>query len=195
MMSMIKNMSETMKYFKLFGIMTLLICLFACGQKRQENAQANRASEWKTIECDKYSIQYPGDWTLNKSGQMGMAFLLLSKQTSAQDSFSENVNLVIQDLTGLHINGLDQFTKNSEGQIKSMMANSKILGTEKLKKNGTDFQKIVYTGDQGLYKLKFEQYYLIKYNKAFILTLTCELNQFDNYKELGEKIMNTFNLK
>jgi hypothetical protein len=78
-----------MKYLKLFGITTLLICLFACGQKRQENAQANRSSEWETIKGENYTIQYPSDWDLNKSGQMG----------------NENVNVVIQDLTGHPING------------------------------------------------------------------------------------------
>jgi len=27
------------------------------------------------------------------------------------------------------------------------------------------------------------------------LTLTCEQNQFDNYKEIGERIMNNFKIK
>jgi hypothetical protein len=40
--------------------------------------------------------------------------------------------------------------------------------------------------------LKFEQYYWVINEKAFVLTLTCEEDQFKNYKEVGEKILNSF---
>ena len=57
------------------------------------------------------------------------------------------------------------------------------------------FQKVIYNDDQGIYKLKFEQYYWVKKEKAYVLTLTCEIDQFEQYIETGEEIMNSFRLK
>jgi hypothetical protein len=58
-----------------------------------------------------------------------------------------------------------------------------------------EFQKIIYTGDFGTFNLTIEQYYLVKNNKAYILTLTCETPQFEAYKEIGEKILDSFRLQ
>lgn len=76
-----------------------------------------------------------------------------------------------------------------------MVTNGNLLESKRLSANGTEFQRVIYSGDQGVYKLKTEQYYWIKNTKAYVLTLTCEINQFDTYKETGEKIMNSFRLK
>jgi hypothetical protein len=148
-------------------------------------------NNWKQLEQNGYSIEYPNDWDLDTSGQMGSSFIIFSKQSSTQDQFRENINLIIQNLTGYTIN-LDQYTEISLGQIKTMITNGNILESKRLKANGPEFQKVVYTGDQGIYKLKFEQYYWIKNNEAYVLTFTTEVDQFDSYKETGEKILNSF---
>jgi len=75
-----------------------------------------------------------------------------------------------------------------------MITNGKLLESKRLSKNGSEFQKVIYTGEEGIYKLKFEQYYLIKNDKAYVITLTCELDQFEAYKTIGEKILNSFQL-
>jgi PsbP len=154
--------------------------------------QCAQAQSWKSLKENGYSIQYPADWDLDKSGLMGMSFMVLSKQTSSQDRFKENVNLIMQDLTGLNLD-LAQYAKISEDQVKSMIANAKILESKQLSTNNKPYHKVIYTGDQGVYKLKFEQYYWVVNNKAYVLTFTCEIDQFDNYRVTGEKILNSFN--
>ena len=52
----------------------------------------------KTIDEFNFTIQYPDSFELNNSGLMGTTFILFSKQTSQQDLFLENINLIIQDL-------------------------------------------------------------------------------------------------
>ena len=183
-----------MKQIQLLGLIILSISLSACGQSLQTNGGTKIENGWKALDEISYSIQYPENWELNKSGQMGMSFILLSKPTSQTDQFRENVNLLIQDLTGKNIT-LDKYVEISEGQIKTMITNGDLLESKRLNENKSEFQKVIYTGDQGAYKLKTEQYYWVKNEKAYVLTLTCESTQFDKYKETGEKILKSFRIK
>ncbi len=168
--------------------------LVVCGQSSPTNEVIETKANWKSLNETDYSIKYPENWELNTSGMMGMSFILLSKQTSSQDNFRENVNLLVQDLTGQNIN-LDKYVKISEGQIKTMITNGNLIESKRQIVNELEFQKVIYTGDQGIYNLKFEQYYWIKKEKAYVLTLTCKIDQFDQYKETGEKILKSFILK
>ena len=45
----------------------------------------------------------------------------------------------------------------------------------------------------GMVENKFEQYYWVIDDKAFILTLTCEESQYNDFQVIGEKILNSFN--
>ena len=180
-----------MNQVKLTGLATLLfISLFAYGQATEKS----NPNGWNTIDEPGYVIDYPDSFELNTSREMNMSFMLLSKQTSTQDKFRENINLLIQDLTGHNID-LDKFVKMSEEQIKSMITNGKIITSKRIKTDSSKFQRVVYTGVQGNFIFKFAQDYWVVKDKAFILTLTCELSQFDKYKEVGEQIMNSFKVK
>jgi hypothetical protein len=177
-----------MKKMKLVGFITFFITLITYGQSTEMQ------NNWKLIEGADYTIQYPETWELNESGQMGTKFILFSKQVSPQDKFRENVNLIVQDLSGQSIN-LDKYVEISEEQIRTFLTNGKLIESKRLKESENEFHKMIYTGDQGIYKLKFEQYYLIKNNNAYVLTLTCETEQFDSYREIGENILNSLTLK
>lgn len=183
-----------MKQIQLLALTYLFLSLMACGQTAQKNTEKETENGWKALSEINYYIQYPESWDIDKSGQMGTSVILLSKQSSQPDQFRENVNLIIQDLQGQIIN-LDKYVEISEGQIKTMITNGNLIESKRLSENGSEFQKVIYTGDQGAYKLKFEQYYWIKNGKAYVLTLTCELEQFEKYKVTGEKVLNSFRLK
>ncbi len=182
-----------MNQFKLLGLTSLFISLLSSGQTINRNPQMNQ-KEWNILDESGYSIQYPTNWELNKSGQMGTSFYLFSRQTSEKDQFRENISLIIQDLTGMNID-LGKYVEISEGQIKTMITSGVIVESKRQKSGDYDFQKILFTGKQGIFDLKFEQYYFVDKQKAYVLTLTCEINEFDQYKETGEKILNSFKLK
>lgn len=182
---------KQMKQMKFLGIAILLISLNSCGQSTKKNELTTKPNGWKTMNENGYSIQYPESWDLNKSRQMGMSFIILSKLASKQDKFKENVNLMIQDLTGQNIN-LDRYVQISEGQISTMLTNVKFTESHRLNENNSEFHKFIYTADQGIYKLKTEQYLWLKNEKAYILTLSCEVDQYEKYKKIGEQILNSF---
>ena len=154
-------------------------------------AQTN--TNWKTITQSNYSVQYPSNWELDQSGKMGAIFFMLAPVESPADNFKENVNLMIQDLTGMNID-LDKFTQISIDQIKTQAVKGKLIESKRMKNKTREYQKVIYTSDQNGFHLKYEQLYYVKNNKAYFLTLTCEQTKFDAYKAEGEKILNSFKL-
>jgi hypothetical protein len=183
-----------MRQIHLLGLITLFISITTYCQTTMSNNPTEVPDDWKVLKEVQYSIRYPGSWDLNQSGQMGTSFILFSRLSSSQDQFKENVNLIIQDLTGMNID-LDKYVEISEGQIRTLIINGNLLESRRLVSNGINYQKVIYTGKQGIYNLKFEQYFWVVKDKAFVLTLTCEVNEFEKYKENGEKILNSFKLK
>lgn len=188
-MADLKNMT------RLF-ILLLLITCFSLNVKGQIATAPDDNTEvpWKALDEVNYRIQYPENWDVDQSGQLGMSFIILSKQTSPQDGFRENINLLIQNLTGLNID-MDAFVKISEDQVKAMFKGGKIHESKRVKSKTDTFHKLVYTGTQGSFVFKIQQYYWVEKDKAYILTLTCEATQFDSYVQTGDKIMSSFVLK
>lgn len=170
----------------------LLIPYVAVGQNNVE--QTSNTTNWKSLDHPSYSIKYPSHWELNESGEMGTSLIILSPLESEKDTFRENVNLLIQDLTGLDID-LDQYTKISEDQMKSMFTNYTLIENKRINKNNDEFHKVIYVVDNGFYLLQFEQYFRVSDDKAYVLTFTSEKEKFETYRVTGEKILNSFLLK
>jgi hypothetical protein len=173
-----------MNKLKLTALLLLIAHLNLFGQ----------SNKWNFINEKDYSIQYPEKWELNKSGQMGTSFILFSQLNSDTDKFKENVNLIIQDLTGHNID-LNKYVEISEGQIKTMITDGNIISSNRIKKKETEFQKVIYTGKHEMSDLKFEQYYWVQDDKAYVLTLSCEVSEFNDFKDIGERILESFKIK
>jgi len=183
-----------MKSLKLIGLLILLLELTACAQTEENKTPTLALGEWKSLTEKNYSINYPKDWELNTSGLMGSSFILFSPPSSEKDQFKENINLLIQDLTGHNLD-LEKYTAISEEQIKTMITDGDIIESKRITTDTLSQHQIIYTGRQGIFNLKFEQYYWVIGDKAYVLTLTCEESEFENYQKLGEKILNSFKLK
>lgn len=178
---------------KLSILFILLFPIIANAQSDKKTGDSD-SEDWKTVKEKSFTINYPATWNLDQSGQMGTSLMLFSPVESEQDKFRENVNVIIQDLKGMDID-LDKYTKISEDQVKNLITNSKIVESNRIKNGNSEYHKIIYTGEQGLFKLTFEQYYLIKKDKAYILTFTSEQDKYEDFKETGEEILNSFQLK
>lgn len=177
-----------------FLLFTVAGCAQTASKQKPETDAASTIKDWKTLDDPIYFVQYPESWELNNKGLMGTRFILLSALESPDDKFRESVNLLVQDLPDKNID-LDKYTNISEEQIKTMITNSTLNESKRIKKGDTEYQRIIYTGDQGIFHLKFEQYYFISNEKAYVLTLTTEEAKFEGFKETGEKILNSFRFK
>jgi hypothetical protein len=187
-----------MKQIHLLSLFTLIVTFVGCGQSSTNGTNSEVDYEisenWKSIDETDYSIQYPKTFILDKSGQMGMEFILFSEQTSAQDLFRENINLMIQDLSGQNMD-LNKYVDISENQIKTMVTEVNLMESKRLTINNKEVQRVIFTGKQGQFDLKWLQFYWVENNKSYVLTLTCEIKQYDNHALVGEQIMKTFTIK
>jgi hypothetical protein len=140
---------------------------------------------------DNYRIEYPKSWRIDTSRLMSTEFFLFAPLENQTDKFSENVNLIIQDLTGQSVN-LETYKSLTDKQIAEFTNESKVFESIIIKNNNKEYFKIVYTMTQGKSKLMITSICIIKNEKAYLLTFTTELEKYELYKKTGERILNSF---
>lgn len=139
-----------------------------------------------------YSISYPENWKIDTSKILGIDLFIFSPPDSAIDKFRENINV----LSGQIGEGtsLDSFFKTSELSIKTMATDLVILESRKISTHAKAFYKIDFTATQGIFKLRFIQYYFVSNGKGYTITATVERDKFNSYEENIMAILNSFSL-
>lgn len=176
----------------------LLFPAFSAFDQTTDSVNINQSQEenyeWRTLEEDLYSIEYPLDWIADNSGQLGAKLFLFSPENSKDDQFIESINLVIADLPTENTS-LKEYSHRTEDELASMITNFKLLENEQLNNQNGDFQRVVYTGDHNKYKLQFIKHYWIVKGKVYVLTFTGEKSNFESYLEVANKTLNSFTIK
>ncbi|MFK8060610.1 MAG: PsbP-related protein [Polaribacter sp.] len=144
-------------------------------------------------EAEDYNIKYPVDWVINSTLVNGVSFAVTSPLSSKDDEFSENVNIIIQDLKGMNID-LNKYVSISKQQLLSI-PKGEILESKRVKKKDVEYHSIVFNGYLEKRNLKIKQYYILKSGKAYVLTFTAIEKEYDLYIKIADKILNSFKLK
>jgi len=147
---------------------------------------------WILMDQSDFALSYPAIWSLDQSGQAGTKFILFIGQNNS--GFRDNVNLIIQDLKGLGFD-LDKYVTLSEGQVKTMITNSQVIESKRIKSELGEFQEVIFTGDQGVFHLKWRQRYWVKGEKAFVLTLTTSQTTYEQCTQVSQKLFDSVQLK
>jgi len=151
--------------------------------------------DWLTFHNGGYDIDYPSDWKLDDSGKSGANVIFYAPFDSDADKYRENVNLVVEDLTGKNLDLLG-YVQKSESQIKSVLKGC-VFEENRIIYNrfSGNYFKFVFSGKSDGIDVKYEQFYWVINNKAFVVTLAVEASKFDTYKVVGEKILNSLIIK
>ncbi|WP_107039769.1 hypothetical protein [Brumimicrobium mesophilum] len=149
------------------------------------------SQEWKTLDKEGFSIDYPESWVLNEAGTMGTIFILFSPLSDEKDEFRENINLVTEDISAYDID-MDQYIEISTSQLKKYINNGKVIESERIDNGDLTFHKLIFSGEQGQFDLIFEVYTFLLDGTAYVLTFTTEKDQFKEFKEVGEQILDSF---
>lgn len=173
---------------KLLVLLTVVMAIVGC-QKKEKAAVSQSESNTKEISKKGYSIRYDSTFRLDESGRNGVEFYLFTP-TSSGDDFSENINLMIQDLGVLKYD-LNQFIALSEKQIQ---ASGKLVESIRKNEKGQEFHILIFEAKMNGLDLKFLQYDFVKNDKAYVLTFSSKRNEFENYLKEIEKVMNSFEL-
>lgn len=168
--------------FKLTTLLLLFISTFTFAQ-----------DEWKTLEKDNYSIDYPSHWEYSdKKPQPSVKFMLFSEiESQKKDFFRENINMTTENLNSSKIS-LTEYTKLSIDNIKGEIPTAKFLSNTIIKVNGIDVSDITWSNLFGKTNLKFRQFLMIHEGTAYIMTFTASTAEFDQYGKIADKILNSF---
>jgi len=188
--------------FRLAGAVALICCLVACKKKEVkeypgvktgfEEVRGNGIpADWLTFKGNGYTIRYPAAFKLDTTGYMKTDVIFYTKLSYNEDEFSDNINVMIQDLKDPQMN-LDQFAKLSEDEIKMYVEEPEIIESQRESSNGIEYYNIIYSEKNPNYYLIRDQHLMIRNQKAYVLTLTCEKPLFDQYKETGELVLSSF---
>jgi uncharacterized protein YjfI (DUF2170 family) len=176
-------------------LIILFFCLtFSCAKSQTSISSLEKTpieGVWEPYNAANFTINRLSTWEISSENAMGTSFIIYLPEQAEVLNFRKNITLIIQDFKGQIID-LDQFVSISEEQIVKLMTNSHINESQRL--NNEEFQshKIIFSSDQGIYKLKFEQRYIIHDGKAYILTFTALKDEFDLYTEDITKSFNSF---
>ena len=159
------------------------------------HAQTTKKDSLSIYKGKGFSLQYPSQWKLDTSGLMGSTCFIFAPADDTQDKFRENVNVVIQDLTGSGID-LEQYKGITEKQLPSMFPDSKfdesvILHTE----NNTEYYRVSYKFSQGGANIHITSICFIQDEKAYLATFSTEVARYEQYKTAGEAMLKSFTVK
>ena len=135
-------------------------------------------------------LSYPSAWEMEE-GFMGSIVMVLSPLADDLDMFQENLNIVSEILPYEDI-GIEEYKDASISQIESLISDYTLESAEKTTIDGLDAYKIAYTGSQGLYNLKWMQYLIVNGAKAYVITYTSEVEQYEKFLPVIEQIAASF---
>jgi len=175
-------------------IQFFLICfavffLVSCAQKPKEaevRSMPEIPTEWQVFEGEAFSVRYPQEWEIREDLD-GVVFCLLSAPVSSSDSFRENVNLVIEELT-MEVS-LDKYAALS---LRGIKGKYKVADEKKYIVDGQEYYHLILKEKDNLC---LEQNYFIKGKKAYILTFIYDPQELKEIRTEGDKILKSFRFK
>lgn len=135
------------------------------------------------------SIKYPETWKLDSKQDpiTGSLVKFLSPKTGT-DTYTDNLSLTIDNFPGKNPT-LDEYTK----QIKNY--NRDVVEEANTKLANRPAYQIVSSKQEGGRSLKSLQVWMVKDNKAYIITYTAESHKYSNNLEIAQKMISSFELK
>jgi len=166
----------------------IFIAITFCGY-----TQTDSSKQKITFTKDNFKIEYPKSWRLDTSRIMGTELFIFSPLENEADKFSENVNVMIQNLSGQNIN-LEKYKQITEEQLSGMATDGKVFESSIVKTAKNSFYKIVYAMTQGKLRLKISSICFINKDKAYLATFTSEIDKYDSYQKIANDILSTFSI-
>jgi len=144
-----------------------------------------------------FTLRYPQNWEMRSLESMTSpapsvknVVAFLSPVENADDKFRENVNVVVETITGQQYTS-EEYAKAADETWLKYDTSLKQLDLQKTSISGEPAFYTIVAND----KLKFKQYKFVKGDKAFVITYTSELGKFDAFLKTADSIMQSFTFK
>ncbi|MDZ8079737.1 MAG: protein kinase [Nostoc sp. DcaGUA01] len=141
------------------------------------------------------TIKYPSNW--EKTGTpdriTGNVVKFISPKETETDSYLENINLIIQDLPE-NRRELEQFTNFYLDEVQQSDANIKILEQGKTQLTNRPAYQVIYTLEEEGVKIQRLQVWMVKNNKAYIMTYTADVAKYSKYLQTAQAMINSLQI-
>lgn len=135
------------------------------------------------------SIQFPADWT-KEENVPGAVIKFFAPLQDAADVFSENLNIIVEDL-GEHLT-LDEYSQLSLQELQKVRGVDVRLSNTTLA--GLPAQEAIFTMDLQGSSMDFRQIWTVKDKRAYILTFTSETGTYADYAGIFTQMTASFKL-
>lgn len=169
-------------------IITVSLLVFAIIQLNAQNAPLQK------LVLPDFTIEYPTDWTPDTSGNMGSTFFLYSPLEGEDDTFSENVNLIIQLLPDPKMTE-ETYIDETVKLLPVYFSNYKLGTLDKVKKNKKSCHVLEYSGMMNNFELHFKQYIWVMNGKSYLLSYTAEGKSYGTYEKIATQVMESLKFK
>ena len=146
-----------------------------------------------TDPADRFSVKYPDTWELKVENDV---VSLLAAVESDADQFRENVNAMVQDLSQQPMT-MTEYTKLTTDWVKE--SNGVMQLEREIEFAGHPATEVAYTlpaNATGMdLEVMFHQVWLLKDNKAYLLTYAAEPHSYEKFELEAAEIFKSFVLK
>lgn len=113
-----------------------------------------------------------------------------SPQSSSSDDFLENLNIVTEDISSQPMT-LSEYIDYSIDMEQRYISDYELIESSAFNLSSEPAQRVVFTGKQGIYSLKWMQILFVKNNVVYIITYTAMVDSYSSELETIQQMINS----
>jgi len=134
-----------------------------------------------------YAVEYPETWRAKETGK---ATAFYSPRKSKEDKFSENVQIVVEDLSQVPGNvSVVDYHRKGVGAAQKLLSDFRALEEVRTQWSGRDTIVMLYSATMRGERFKFKDYKFMVDRTAYVLTYCATAADFDTYLPAAERLI------
>lgn len=152
----------------------------------------DKTEKFAVYENQTYSLkmEYPSTWKAAE-GVAGAIVVFLSPLESKEDKFSENVNIIVEDVSAHPGMTLGKYIELAKAKLAVFITEYSPKDSRDSILSGQPAKMIEYTGRQGVYNLHILQTVTLIDGKAYVVTFTAEEANYERYLPAAKRIIDS----
>ena len=142
---------------------------------------------------DGIKMKYPKTWIKQEIGTFGDVAKFLSPLKSGSNTFQAQVTIEMENLKQPIL--LAEYTNSKVNEITQYLTNARIHVSHSTKLANQPAHEVVYSGKQEQYSVKRRAVWLLKNNKAYIITYTADESQYDDFLKTAQEMINSLEIR
>ena len=142
---------------------------------------------------DGIKMKYPKTWIKQEIGTFGDVAKFLSPLKSGSNTFPAQVTIEMENLKQPIL--LAEYTNSKVNEITQYLTNARIHVSRSTTLANQPAHEVVYSGKQEQYNVKRRAVWLLKTNRAYIITYTADESQYDDFLKTVQEMINSLEIR